>query len=77
MMAGLGGGSADGAAVLSALNRLFETHLSCEQLEQIGVKIGADIPFLSAGWNTPRQRNRGALFPIAHHARLFYCHHKT
>lgn len=38
MMAGLGGGSADGAAVLSALNRLFETHLSCEQLEQIGVK---------------------------------------
>ena len=61
MMAGLGGGSADGAAVLSALNRLFETHLSCEQLEQIGVKIGADIPFCLRG-GTLRARGIGELF---------------
>ena len=36
MMAGLGGGSADGAAVLCALNKLCESNLSCEELCDIG-----------------------------------------
>ena len=57
MMAGLGGGSADGAAVLCALNQLHETKLSCEELCEIGFKIGADIPFCIKGGT---QRVQGA-----------------
>lgn len=47
--AGLGGGSADGAAVLAGLNQLCETHLTINQLCTIGSKIGADIPFCLIG----------------------------
>ena len=47
--AGLAGGSADGAAVLVALNELYKTELSRNQLCKIGVKIGADVPFCITG----------------------------
>ncbi len=47
--AGLGGGSADGAAVLAGLNLLCETHLNLNQLCTIGSKIGADVPFCLVG----------------------------
>ena len=47
--AGLAGGSADGAAVLVALNRIYETNLSDDELCKIGAKIGADIPFCIKG----------------------------
>ena len=47
--AGLAGGSADGAAVLVALNQLYETELSEDELCSIGAKIGADIPFCIKG----------------------------
>ena len=47
--AGLAGGSADGAGVLVALNRLYDTHLTNEQLAEIGAKIGADVPFCIYG----------------------------
>lgn len=47
--AGMGGGSADGAAVLVALNELFGTHYSEKVLCRIGVKVGADIPFCIVG----------------------------
>ncbi len=47
--AGLAGGSADGAGVLVALNRLYDTHLTNEQLAQIGARIGADVPFCIYG----------------------------
>ena len=43
--AGLAGGSADGAAVLRAMNKLFHLNLSLEKLAEIGKEIGADIPF--------------------------------
>lgn len=43
--AGLGGGSADGAAVLQALNKLYKAKLSIQELTAIGVKVSADIPF--------------------------------
>ena len=45
MAAGLAGGSADAAATLRALNRLFDCGLSTEQLCEIGVRLGADVPF--------------------------------
>ncbi len=47
--AGLAGGSTDGAGVLVALNRLYDTHLTNEQLAEIGAKIGADVPFCIYG----------------------------
>ena len=43
--AGLAGGSADAAAVLEGMNRLFDLGLSQEQLQERGVKIGADVPY--------------------------------
>ncbi len=47
--AGLGGGSADGAAVISGMNKLYGTKLSGGQLCSIGAKVGADVPFCIAG----------------------------
>lgn len=47
--AGLGGGSSDAAAVLIGLNEMYETKLSVEELCQIGVTIGADVPFCLQG----------------------------
>ena len=43
--AGLAGGSADAAAVLEGMNRLFALGLSQEQLRERGVRIGADVPY--------------------------------
>lgn len=45
MQAGLAGGSADGAAVLRAMNELFKLKLTLEELAKIGLEVGADIPF--------------------------------
>ena len=50
--AGLGGGSADGAFVLKALNELFELNLTNNQLEKYALKLGADCPFFIE--NTPK-----------------------
>ncbi len=43
--AGLGGGSADAAAVMVGMNRLFHLGIKNEDLAQLGLKIGADVPF--------------------------------
>ncbi|MBQ8894812.1 MAG: 4-(cytidine 5'-diphospho)-2-C-methyl-D-erythritol kinase [Clostridia bacterium] len=43
--AGLGGGSADGAAVFSALCRLYKASFSTEEATALLVPLGADIPF--------------------------------
>lgn len=56
--AGLGGGSADAAAVLMGLDRLYEAGLSYEKLLNIAVKLGADVPFLIRG-GTVRARGIG------------------
>ena len=47
--AGLGGGSADAAAVLQGLNTLWELGLSRETLLKIGLSLGADVPFCLTG----------------------------
>ena len=47
--AGLAGGSADAAAVLVGLNALYGAHLSTEQLCEIGLTVGADVPFAIVG----------------------------
>ena len=47
--AGLGGGSSDAAAVLYALNLMFDGPFTGETLLQIGAAIGADVPFCLTG----------------------------
>lgn len=47
--AGMAGGSADAAAVIKALNIIFDTKLSDSELYTIGEKVGADVPFCIAG----------------------------
>ena len=47
--AGMGGGSADAAAVLHGLNVLWGLKLSQAELEEIGLTLGADVPFCLRG----------------------------
>ena len=54
--AGMGGGSTDASAVLIGLNRLWNTGLSSQDLERIGLTLGADVPFFIRGGLT---RTRG------------------
>ena len=47
--AGLAGGSTDAAAVLKLMNKIFEVNASDEELMNIGLKLGADIPYCING----------------------------
>src|SRR6266704_203474 len=47
--AGLGGGSADGAAALLALDRLWRLHLPSVNLRVMATEIGSDVPFSLSG----------------------------
>ena len=47
--AGLGGGSADCAETLKALNRLWNLNFPMETLLELGAKLGADVPFCLTG----------------------------
>lgn len=49
LAAGMAGGSADAAATLRGVNRLYELNLTDDELCEIGVKIGADVPFCVRG----------------------------
>ena len=46
---GLGGGSANAAAVLKGINKIYKLKLTTNKLEQIASKIGADVPFFIKG----------------------------
>ena len=58
--AGMGGGSADAAAVLVGLNKLYEAELSYKKLLNIAVGLGADVPFLIRG-GTARAKGIGEI----------------
>lgn len=47
--AGLGGGSADAAAVLAGLDALWGTSLGLARLSNLGARLGADVPFMLHG----------------------------
>ncbi len=47
--AGLGGGSADAAATIVGLNELFGLRLGEAELRDVGLRVGADVPFCLAG----------------------------
>lgn len=46
---GLGGGSSDGAALIQALDELFETQLAHMQKVELALKVGSDVPFFLSG----------------------------
>ncbi|MDO6410018.1 4-(cytidine 5'-diphospho)-2-C-methyl-D-erythritol kinase [Pantoea phytobeneficialis] len=49
MGGGLGGGSSDAATVLVALNHVWQTRLSVDELATLGVRLGADVPVFVRG----------------------------
>jgi 4-diphosphocytidyl-2-C-methyl-D-erythritol kinase len=49
--AGMGGGSSDAATCLLALNRLWNLNYPVTKLAQIGLALGADVPFFLGGRN--------------------------
>jgi 4-diphosphocytidyl-2-C-methyl-D-erythritol kinase len=51
MGGGLGGGSSDAATTLIALNRLWNLGLSRPRLAELGLRLGADVPFFLFGQN--------------------------
>ncbi len=51
MGGGLGGGSSDAATTLLALNRLWNTNLSLQELANLGLQLGADVPVFIAGYS--------------------------
>ncbi|MBI3529842.1 MAG: 4-(cytidine 5'-diphospho)-2-C-methyl-D-erythritol kinase [Betaproteobacteria bacterium] len=51
MGGGLGGGSSDAATTLIVLNRLWHTGLSRDRLQQLALKLGADVPAFVFGKN--------------------------
>lgn len=49
LSSGMGGGSADSAAVLVGLNKLYGTNLNENELNSLALQIGADVPFCISG----------------------------
>ena len=71
--AGLGGGSADAAAILRALNRHEGSPFSTEELAALGAKVGSDVPFCVLG-GTALAKGRGEkLTPLQPMPQCFYC----
>lgn len=68
---GLGGGSADAAAILIALNELFETHYPKETLLLLGSRLGADVPFCVLGGTAWGEGIGERLTPIRPSRNLF------
>ena len=63
--AGMGGGSSDAASTLLALNRLWQLDLPKLHLAQIGLKLGADVPFFIHGDNAWVEGIGEQITPIA------------
>jgi 4-diphosphocytidyl-2-C-methyl-D-erythritol kinase len=64
MGGGLGGGSSDAATTLIALNHLWQTGLSREELMALGLQLGADVPFFLFGSNAFAEGVGEALAPV-------------
>ncbi|WP_066268226.1 4-(cytidine 5'-diphospho)-2-C-methyl-D-erythritol kinase [Hydrogenophaga palleronii] len=63
--AGMGGGSSDAASTLLALNRLWGLGLSRAKLANIGLQLGADVPFFIGGRNAWVEGVGERLTPVA------------
>ncbi len=58
--AGLAGGSTDAAAVIKGMNELFDLRLKQEEMMQLGLSVGSDVPFCVLG-GAALARGRGEL----------------
>ncbi len=72
---GLGGGSSDAATTLVALNQLWHTELSEQQLLQLALKLGADVPVFVYGRSAWAEGIGEQLEPIDLLERLGECHY--
>ena len=70
--AGMAGGSADAAAVLVALNQLYGARLSREELCEIGLRVGADVPFSLVGGTVRVQGIGDVLRPVPRCPRCWF-----
>jgi 4-diphosphocytidyl-2-C-methyl-D-erythritol kinase len=62
--AGLGGGSSNAAATLMGLNRLWKLNLSKENLFDLAVKLGSDVPFFLEGGTALAEGRGERLTPL-------------
>ena len=69
--AGMAGGSADAAAVLRALRDLIAPTLTDERLEEIGARVGSDVPFCVRG-GTQLAEGRGERLTVLKNAPRLY-----
>lgn len=70
--AGLGGGSADAAAVLRALNRHYGAPLSLLALAELGAQVGSDVPFCVLGGTAMVEGRGERLTKLPCEAELYY-----
>ncbi|HEY9068406.1 MAG TPA: 4-(cytidine 5'-diphospho)-2-C-methyl-D-erythritol kinase [Burkholderiaceae bacterium] len=63
--AGMGGGSSDAASTLVALNRLWGLNLPRQRLAEIGLTLGADVPFFIGSQNAFVEGVGEQLTPVA------------
>lgn len=75
MGGGIGGGSSDAATTLMALNHLWETGFTRAELMQLGVRLGADLPFFLLGRNAFVEGIGEQLTPMATPASWFVVVH--
>ena len=68
--AGLGGGSADAAAALTALNLVWELRQSRKDLHRVAAGLGADVPFFLMGGTALGTGKGDELYPVDDVARL-------
>ena len=61
---GLGGGSSDAATTLMALNHLWQTGLNQAELMDLGLRLGADVPFFIFGCNAFAEGIGETLTPV-------------
>jgi 4-diphosphocytidyl-2-C-methyl-D-erythritol kinase len=72
MGGGLGGGSSDAATVLVALNQLWQTGLAVNELAQLGLTLGADVPVFVRGESAWAEGIGEILTPVQLPPRWFF-----
>jgi 4-diphosphocytidyl-2-C-methyl-D-erythritol kinase len=68
---GIGGGSSNAATTLLALNRLWQLNMSLENLVELGLRLGADVPVFVRGHSAWAEGIGERLEPVATSARNY------